>query len=201
MRQDLAERLRMVYTGDDGQEIFVSHAWRRLFEIRSPLVHEFILEFLSTCRIGDEMGVDAADTLCFQLGDSRRSMTWRQFILALGLYTTEEIAEDGFEAYRLRSERVIPDKGILALEKVTATNLFYLRSMDRGTANVSYLLAQYLFKHAEGRKSGARLFQHQYMHPHHHLQQQGGLCPRDWEDLRSRYSSVSTAHDTAYSTD
>ncbi|GKB60302.1 hypothetical protein Tco_0916488 [Tanacetum coccineum] len=66
MRQDLVERLRMVYTGDDGQEIF-------------------------------------------------------------------------------------------APEKVTATNLFYLCSMDQGAANVPYLLAQYLFRHAEGRKSYARL--------------------------------------------
>nr|GEU48791.1 hypothetical protein [Tanacetum cinerariifolium] len=63
MRQDLAERLRMVYTGDDGQEIFMSHAWRR------------------------------------------------QFILALGLHTAEEMAEDGFGAYWVGSERVIPDKG------------------------------------------------------------------------------------------
>ncbi|GKF75342.1 hypothetical protein Tco_0224786 [Tanacetum coccineum] len=30
--------------------------------------------------------------------------------------------------------------------------------MDRGTANISYLLVYYLFRHAEGRKSGARLF-------------------------------------------
>ncbi|GJT86773.1 hypothetical protein Tco_1068490 [Tanacetum coccineum] len=56
MRQDLAEKLRMVYTGDDGQEVFMSHAWRRLFEIRAPLVHEFLLEFFSTCRIGSEIG-------------------------------------------------------------------------------------------------------------------------------------------------
>ncbi|GKA49980.1 hypothetical protein Tco_0743053 [Tanacetum coccineum] len=84
LETDLAERLRMVYTRDDGQEIFVSHAWRRLFEIRAPLVREFILKFFSTCRIVSEMGLDAADTLCFQLGGARRSMTWRQFILALG---------------------------------------------------------------------------------------------------------------------
>ncbi|GKD26796.1 hypothetical protein Tco_1233010 [Tanacetum coccineum] len=44
-----------------------------------------------------------------------------------------------------------------APEKVTGVDLFYLRSMDRGTANVPHLLAQYLFRHAEGRKSGARL--------------------------------------------
>ncbi|GKF30104.1 hypothetical protein Tco_0096446 [Tanacetum coccineum] len=191
----------MVYTRDNGQEVFVSHAWRRLFEIRAPLVREFILEFFSTCRIGSDMGLDVADTLCFQLGGARRSMTWRQFILDLGLHTTEEMAEDGFGTYWLGSERVIPDKGALSdywvnissgrdflrgapsytyirdlvqrlcyrlisynifgrgqtPKKVTTTDLFYLRSMDRGVADVLYLLAQYLFRHADGRKSGAKL--------------------------------------------
>ncbi|GJW08570.1 hypothetical protein Tco_1570993 [Tanacetum coccineum] len=102
MRQTLADRMRMVYTGDEGQELFTSGA--------------------------------------------RHRMTWKQFILALGLHTAEEMVEDGFEAYWGQ-----------APEKVTATDLFYLRSMDQGTANVSYLLAQYLFRHAEGRKSGARI--------------------------------------------
>ncbi|GKC30089.1 hypothetical protein Tco_1037383 [Tanacetum coccineum] len=82
MRQDLAVRLRMVYTRGEGQQVFVSHAWRRLFGIRAPLVHKFILEFLSTCRMSDtDMGLDVADTLCFQLGGVRRKMTWRHFIL------------------------------------------------------------------------------------------------------------------------
>ncbi|GKD90911.1 hypothetical protein Tco_1366418 [Tanacetum coccineum] len=44
-----------------------------------------------------------------------------------------------------------------APEKVTGVDLFYLRSMDRGTTNVPYLLAHYLFMHAKGRKSKARL--------------------------------------------
>ncbi|GKC16547.1 hypothetical protein Tco_1013329 [Tanacetum coccineum] len=203
MRQDLAERIRLVFTRDDGQEVFVSYAWRRLFGIRAPLVQEFLLEFFSNCRLGDEMGLDVAGTLCFQMGGARRSMTWRQFIPALGLHTTEDMAEDGFGAYWLGSERLIPDKGDLsdywveissgrdflrgapsytyirdpvrrlchrlisynisgrgqAPEKVTVTDLFDLRSMDRGAANVLYLLARYLFRHAEGRKSGARLFE------------------------------------------
>ncbi|GKA93200.1 hypothetical protein Tco_0815186 [Tanacetum coccineum] len=42
-------------------------------------------------------------------------------------------------------------------KKVTDIDLFYLRGMDQGTTNVPYLLAQHLFRHAEGRKSGARL--------------------------------------------
>ncbi|GJZ26923.1 hypothetical protein Tco_0571176, partial [Tanacetum coccineum] len=129
MRQTLAGRLRMVYTGDVGQELFTSHVWRRLFEIRAPLVH---------------------------------------------LHSDEEMAEDGFQAYWMGSERVIPDKGDLrdywieisfdrdflggrAPEKVTGVDIFFLRNIDRGTANVSYLLTHYLFRHVEGRKSGARL--------------------------------------------
>ncbi|GKB74068.1 hypothetical protein Tco_0935480 [Tanacetum coccineum] len=74
--KDLAERMRMVYTRDDGQEVFVSHAWRWLFEIRAPLVHEFLLEFFITYKIGDAMGLDTA-----------------------GLHTAEEMVEDRFRAY------------------------------------------------------------------------------------------------------
>nr|GEX61528.1 hypothetical protein [Tanacetum cinerariifolium] len=129
IRPDLAERMRMVYNRDDGQEVFVSHEWRRLFEIRAPLVQEFILEFFSTCRIRDDMGLDV-------------------------YISAEEMVVDGFGAYWLGSERLIPDK---APKKVTATDLFYLRSMDRRVANVPCLLSQYLFRHAEGRKIGARL--------------------------------------------
>nr|GFA95430.1 hypothetical protein [Tanacetum cinerariifolium] len=74
------------------------------------------------------------------------------------------MAEPGFGAYWSGSEIVIPDKGDLRdywigqeAEKVTGVDLFYLRTMDDETANVLYLLAQYLFHHAEGRKNGARL--------------------------------------------
>ncbi|GJT55459.1 hypothetical protein Tco_0990513 [Tanacetum coccineum] len=96
MRKDLAERLRMVYTGDDGQE----------------------------------------------LEGARRSMTWRQFILALSLHTAKEMAEDGFGAYWLGSERVIPDKGDLS---------DYWVDISFGMDFLSGA------PHAEGRKSGARL--------------------------------------------
>ncbi|GJW80612.1 hypothetical protein Tco_0144587 [Tanacetum coccineum] len=171
MRQHLAMRLRMVYAGGDRLQPFVSHAWRRLFGIQGPLVR-----------------------------GTRRSMTWRQFILALGLYTEEEMAQAGVGAYLSGSERFVPDKDLRDYwieissdrdflgaapsyvhtrdpvrrlchrmiactisgrgqgpKKVIGVDLFYLQTMDQGTANVLYLLAQYLFKHAEGRKSGARL--------------------------------------------
>ncbi|GJS45723.1 hypothetical protein Tco_0595844 [Tanacetum coccineum] len=114
--QTLADKMRIVYIGAEGQVLFASHAWRRLFEIRAPLVPEFILEFFNTCRISDtELELDVANTLCFQLGIARRRMTWREFILALGLHTTEEMVEVGFEAYWLGSARAIPNKGILGI--------------------------------------------------------------------------------------
>ncbi|GKB77440.1 hypothetical protein Tco_0944335 [Tanacetum coccineum] len=84
MRQTLTNKLSMVYIGDDEEAFFTSHTWRRLYEVRGPLVREFILEFLSTCRMSDtEMGLD------------------------------EEMAEARFGAYWFGSERVIPDKGDL----------------------------------------------------------------------------------------
>ncbi|GKB41029.1 hypothetical protein Tco_0885971 [Tanacetum coccineum] len=42
-------------------------------------------------------------------------------------------------------------------EKVTVTDLFYLRGMDVGSVNVPYLLAMYLRLFASGRKQGAMI--------------------------------------------
>ncbi|GJX32152.1 hypothetical protein Tco_0242007, partial [Tanacetum coccineum] len=151
MRQDLADRMRMVYTGEDRQE-------------------EFILEFFSTCRIGDEMGLDVAGTLCFQFGGARRMRVipdkedlsdylvdispGREFLRGAPLYTYIR------DPVRRLCHRLISDnisRRGQAPEKVAATDLFYLRSMDRGETNVLYLLAQYLFRHTKRRKSCARL--------------------------------------------
>ncbi|GJU72295.1 hypothetical protein Tco_1263700 [Tanacetum coccineum] len=44
-------------------------------------------------------------------GGSRRRMSWREFILALGLHTDEEMQTAGFGAYWAGSARQIPDKG------------------------------------------------------------------------------------------
>ncbi|GJT78903.1 hypothetical protein Tco_1045628 [Tanacetum coccineum] len=99
-------------------------------------------------RIRDEMGLDVASNLCFQLGGARCSMTWREFILALGLHIARDL--DG----QTDSEHTEALPLILTLE-IRFGVIFH--SMDRGAANVPCLLAQYLFKHAEGRKSGAML--------------------------------------------
>ncbi|GJR54305.1 hypothetical protein Tco_1404826 [Tanacetum coccineum] len=123
------------------------------------------------------LDLDTPRALQFQLGGARRRMSWRVFILALGLYTAEEMQTVGFGAYWAESARQIPDKGDLrdywigissagdflgiassqANEKVTVTDLFYLRGMDVDSVNVPYLLARYLRLFAAGRKSGAHI--------------------------------------------
>ncbi|GKF62024.1 hypothetical protein Tco_0182078, partial [Tanacetum coccineum] len=160
----------MEHKDAQGVSLFSSQAWRRLFDIRGSL-----------------------------LGGARRLLSWRQFILALGLHTDEEMQTLRFCAYWVKSARQIPDKGDMrdywisissagvflgttpsytairdpilrlyhrliacsiagrsqALEKVTVTDLFYLRRMDVVLVNVPYLLARYLRLFAHGRKSGA----------------------------------------------
>ncbi|GJV68441.1 hypothetical protein Tco_1483950 [Tanacetum coccineum] len=85
----------------------------------------------------------------------------------------EEMESLGFARYWAESARQIPDKGDLrdywigissagdiagrsqAPEKMTVTDLFYLRGMDVGSVNVPYLLARYLRLFAIRRKSRA----------------------------------------------
>ncbi|GJV04771.1 BTB/POZ domain-containing protein NPY2 [Tanacetum coccineum] len=137
----------------------------------------------------------------FQLSGARRQLSWRQFILALGLHTEEEMESPGFARYWSESKRMIPRKGDLhdywrdistdgdflgsppsytlirdlilrlchqmmahniarksqAPEKVTVTDLFYLRGLDVGSVNIPYLLARYLRRLTAGRKSGAHI--------------------------------------------
>ncbi|GKC06968.1 hypothetical protein Tco_0998578 [Tanacetum coccineum] len=97
MADGLSARMLMEHRDAQGVSLFTSRAWRRLFDIRGPLVHELILEFFSTFRFGEAVtDLDTAGALQFQLGGARRRLSWRQFILALGLHTTEEIGTVGF---------------------------------------------------------------------------------------------------------
>ncbi|GKB93740.1 hypothetical protein Tco_0979877 [Tanacetum coccineum] len=139
---------------------------------RHPWLRYQIEEYTKEIRRNEaRSGSEVEDGIFWRgtTGGVRRRMTWRQFILALGLHMEQEMAEAGFGAYWARSDRLIPNKGDLrdnwmeilsdkdflgpapsyAPEKVIGVDLF--------TANVPRLLAQYLFRHAEGRKSRARL--------------------------------------------
>ncbi|GJZ57350.1 hypothetical protein Tco_0612844 [Tanacetum coccineum] len=182
MAAGLTATLTIEHHDQASMSVFTSHAWRRMFG-------QAIVE------------LDTPGTLQFQLGGARRRMSWREFILALGLHTEEEMQTPGFGAYWAESARQIPDRGdlsdywrgilstgdflgtipsyillrdpilrlchrliacsitgrSLAPEKVTMTDLFYLRGMDVGSVNVPYLLARYLRMFAAGRKIGVHI--------------------------------------------
>nr|GEZ46684.1 hypothetical protein [Tanacetum cinerariifolium] len=74
----------------------------------------------------------------------RHRMIWRRFILSLGLHTTEEMKTTRDPMLRLCHMLIacsIAERS-QALEKVTLTDLFYLRGMDVGLINVLYMLAR-----------------------------------------------------------
>ncbi|GKB36917.1 hypothetical protein Tco_0881859 [Tanacetum coccineum] len=48
MAEGLSTRMLMEYKDAQGQSMFTNRAWRRLFDIRGPLVYELILEFFRT---------------------------------------------------------------------------------------------------------------------------------------------------------
>nr|GEX60326.1 hypothetical protein [Tanacetum cinerariifolium] len=53
MTEGLSGRMPMEHRDAQGQIVFTSQAWRRLSEVRGPLLHELILEFFSTFRFGE----------------------------------------------------------------------------------------------------------------------------------------------------
>ncbi|GJY80260.1 hypothetical protein Tco_0493011 [Tanacetum coccineum] len=114
MRDGLFATMVMEHHDDAGVVVFTSRAWGTLFDTRGPLVRELILEFLSTLRFGEVLlDLDAPSTIQFQLGGTRRRLSWRQFILALGLHAREEMESLGFAMYWSKSERMVPEKGDL----------------------------------------------------------------------------------------
>ncbi|GKE33526.1 hypothetical protein Tco_1452848 [Tanacetum coccineum] len=185
------------YHGLEYTDANIADFKERLERIYSQEIHQ--VQFFSTLRFREVLlDLDAPDTIQFQLGRDRRRLSWRQFVLALGLHTGEEMESPGFARYWSESERMIPEKGGLhdywrgistdgdflrppisytlirdpmlrlchrmmahniagrsqAPEKVTVTDLFYLRGLDVGSVNIPYLLARYLRRFVAGRKSG-----------------------------------------------
>ncbi|GKA93862.1 hypothetical protein Tco_0815848 [Tanacetum coccineum] len=114
MRDGLFARMAMEHHDDASIVVFTSQAWERMFDIRGPLIWELILEFLSTLSFSEVLlDLRAPGTIQFQLGGVKRCLSWRQFILALGLHTEEEMGTLCFARYWSESERMIRGKGDL----------------------------------------------------------------------------------------
>nr|GEW65783.1 hypothetical protein [Tanacetum cinerariifolium] len=78
------------------------------------------------------------------VGGERRSMTMRQFILALGLYKDEEMNNNLFELFRRHN----------AKEKITLKDLFFLHRMDgEEMIDVPWNVAKFVSDKAKGHKN------------------------------------------------
>ncbi|GJR02576.1 hypothetical protein Tco_0525560 [Tanacetum coccineum] len=110
--EGLSTRMLMEHKDAHGQSVFTSRAWRRLFDIRGLLVHELILEFFDMFRFGEAvLDLNTAGALQFQMGGVRRRMSWKEFILAMGLLSAEEMQTAGFGLYWAESTRQILIRG------------------------------------------------------------------------------------------
>ncbi|GKE22435.1 hypothetical protein Tco_1433947, partial [Tanacetum coccineum] len=104
------------------------------------------------------LDLDTPGALQFQLGGARRRMSWREIGISsavdfLGTALSYTVIRDPILrlCHRLIACSIV--RRSQAPEKVTMTDLFYLRGMDVGSISVPYILARYLRLFAAGRKS------------------------------------------------
>ncbi|GJR61461.1 hypothetical protein Tco_1503623 [Tanacetum coccineum] len=158
IRDGLFARMVMEHRDDAGIVLFTSQVWGRPFDTRGPLVRELILEFLSTLRFGEILlDLDAPGTIQFYSG---LGITYRGIYIDgdfLGPSPSYTLIRDPVLrlCHRMMTHSIAGRSQ--APEKVTVTDLFYLRGLDVGSFNIPYLLARYLRRLAVGRKSGAHI--------------------------------------------
>ncbi|GKA02540.1 hypothetical protein Tco_0675205, partial [Tanacetum coccineum] len=132
------------------------------------LLHELILEFFSTFRFREAiLDLDTTRRLQFQLGRVRRRISWREFILGMGLHTADEIKSVGFSAYWAESARQIPDKGDLSTYWVGISYAGNFLGPTPSYTSIRDLMLRlchrYLRMFASGRKRGAMISRGQFV--------------------------------------
>ncbi|GJY24848.1 hypothetical protein Tco_0398506 [Tanacetum coccineum] len=121
MRDVLFARMRMEHRDDAGVVVFTSRAWGRLFDTRGPLVRELILEFLITLRFREVL-----------LDFNSLGKRWSPPVLLdfLGPPPSYTLFKDPVLriCHRMMAHSIAGRSQ--APEKVTVTDLFYLRGLD-----------------------------------------------------------------------
>ncbi|GJY65469.1 hypothetical protein Tco_0467707 [Tanacetum coccineum] len=152
MAEGLSGRMLMEHRDKAGVSVFTSRDWRRMFDIKGPLTAGFGVYWAKSARQIPNKGglrdywMGISSTRDF-LGTAPSYTLIRDLILRLCHWLI---------AYSIAGRSQ-------AHEKVTVTDLFYLRGMDVGSVNVPYLLARYLRLFADGRKSEAHIFGGQFV--------------------------------------
>ncbi|GJR70973.1 retrotransposon ORF1 [Tanacetum coccineum] len=93
--------IKVYETGGD-EEVFTFEAWRRAFDIREHVYAELCHEFYATYEfheiIADE-DLMSRKVIKFRLGGRGHRLTILEFARRLGLYSSNEIQDKGFETY------------------------------------------------------------------------------------------------------
>ena len=78
---------------------FTCTAWLRLFEIAKPVIPEYVREFLASVYLDESITTLHQNCIWFQMGGVKHEMNMREFILAMGLYTEEEVNSWDFKDF------------------------------------------------------------------------------------------------------
>nr|GEY69138.1 hypothetical protein [Tanacetum cinerariifolium] len=165
-------KIRMLIEHQDaqGQSLFTSQAWRRPFDIRGPLLggarrhicwRHFILALgLHTTEEIETVGFNAYwAKSARQIPDKDDLRDYWIGISSTGDFLGTAQSYTSFRDLILRLCHRLIESNIAgrsqALEKVTVTDLFYLRWLDIGSVNIPYILSRYLRRFVAGRKSEA----------------------------------------------
>lgn len=101
--EEIEEMLEIRLIEAEGEEeLFVSEAWKRAFNIQEVIYKELCQEFFSSYQMDEDVSQEDICTkriLKFRLGGSAHQLSLVEFARFLGLYRFKELNEEGFEIY------------------------------------------------------------------------------------------------------
>ncbi|GJY86997.1 hypothetical protein Tco_0501625 [Tanacetum coccineum] len=136
--KDMLE-IKIVQMGGN-EEIFTSEAYRCAFDISEPIYTELCHEFFATYDFDEEVTDEeliSKNLIKFRLGGRGHSLSLLEFGHRLGLYTSAEIREEGFE------RTTGYDK--IQRYKLWLMSMFEDRKRER-YANVAWLISRWMKK-------------------------------------------------------
>ncbi|GJZ39075.1 hypothetical protein Tco_0585638 [Tanacetum coccineum] len=154
--ESLTARLTMEHHDEASVSVFTSQAWRRMLDIRGPLEEMQTAGFEVYWAESARQIPDKGDLRDYWM----RISSARHFLGTTPSYTL--IREPILRlCHRLIACSIA--KRSQTPEKVTVTDLFYLRGMEVSSINVPYMLVRYLRLFTAVRKSGVHISEGQFV--------------------------------------
>ncbi|GJY98826.1 hypothetical protein Tco_0516256 [Tanacetum coccineum] len=163
---------RYIYEGDG--DLFVDYSWERALSIDDEIYPEWVLEFFSTMYFDknvDRHNLMKEKCIWFRLCRHEHILTLPEFVVALGLFTEEEVEHRLFEVYfgklevddkqfdhkdywtRVGKPTLTNHKEVLVKEPLMRIMMSALEETCR--VNLAWIIADHLYKHAPGTKENS----------------------------------------------